>query len=222
MPSTPSIDQVAQTAEVTRADVIRVLTQGGTTEADWHIAHTVERLGGRRAGDLMLTSWRAEQKRLKRALWQETRPEDVDFLREKAADAGITDIEPLLPAVMETSDEQVRPTNPRAVHDPEVTVYAEPTAPDAPPTVLPDHPSEEPEDDTPAARRERHQVLVWAGIAGLTGATKDTVDRLVQRWSAPHALRRGLAGLLRRAAERGSERRRARARHLLTTYDIAA
>ncbi|WP_157983515.1 hypothetical protein, partial [Nocardiopsis sp. TNDT3] len=76
--------------------------------------------------------------------------------------------------------------------------------------------------DTPAERRARRQVLVWAGIAGLTGATKDTVDRLVQRWSAPHALRRGLTGLLRRAAERGSERRRARAQHLLTTYDIAA
>ncbi|WP_174546546.1 hypothetical protein [Nocardiopsis dassonvillei] len=191
MPSQLSIAQVATEAGVTRADVIRVLTQGGTTEADWHIARTIERLGGRRASELVLLAGRDHRIA---TIW---------------GDSGET---PQAPT----------PTNPQAKHDPEVRVYGEPTAPDAPPTVLPDHPSEEPEDDTPAERRARRQVLVWAGIAGLTGATKDTVDRLVQRWSAPHALRRGLTGLLRRAAERGSERRRARAQHLLTTYDIAA
>jgi hypothetical protein len=191
MPSQLSIAQVAMEAGVTRADVIRVLTQGGTTEADWHIARTIERLGGRRASDLVFTAGRDHRIA---TIW---------------GDSGETPQDPA-------------PTNLKAVHDPQVRVYGEPTAPDAPPTVLPDHPSEEPEDDTPAERRARRQVLVWAGIAGLTGATKDTVDRLVQRWSAPHALRRGLTGLLRRAAERGSERRRARAQHLLTTYDIAA
>ncbi|WP_160050104.1 MULTISPECIES: hypothetical protein [unclassified Nocardiopsis] len=220
------ITEVMKRTGATRADVIRVAREGGTTTADWDIAVAIEQAGGRKAADMMLQPervWRAEHERLQHALWEETRPEDVDFLREKASAAGITDITPLLPAVTEpANDEPSAPTNPHAVYDPEVRIYGEPTAPDAPQTVLPDHPSEEPEDDTPAARSDRHQVRVWAGIAGLTGATKDTVDRLVQRWATPHALRRGLTGLLRRAAERGSERRRARAQYLLTTYDIAA
>lgn len=53
MPSTLSIAEIAQTAQVTRADVIRVIRGGGTTQADWHIAQTIEQLGGRRAADLM-------------------------------------------------------------------------------------------------------------------------------------------------------------------------
>lgn len=66
----------------TRAEILRVATRGGTTEADWAIARTIERLGGRRAADLM---WGPER------------------------------IPTQTPA----------PTNPNAVYDPTVAIYAE-------------------------------------------------------------------------------------------------
>ncbi|QUX26369.1 MULTISPECIES: hypothetical protein [Nocardiopsis] len=48
-----SIAEVVEATGAPRADVIRVIRGGGTTQADWHIACAIERLGGRRAADLM-------------------------------------------------------------------------------------------------------------------------------------------------------------------------
>ena len=52
------IAEVAQVAQVTRADVRRVLSHGGTTRADWAIAHAIEQVTGRSAYELMLTAGR--------------------------------------------------------------------------------------------------------------------------------------------------------------------
>ncbi|MEU0493759.1 hypothetical protein ABZ249_31415 [Nocardiopsis sp. NPDC006139] len=185
------IAKVAEATGATHTEILRVATRGGSTEADWAIAHAIEAAGGRNAYELMRTAGRAQ------------------MVAEVWGDSGA-------PA------ETPAPTNPRAKHDSKITVYSEDTAPDGPNRISPHHPHDGPDESD---QDERHRVLVWAGIAALTGATKDntaTVDRLVQRWAAPHALRRGLAGLLRRAAERGSERRRARAQHLIDTYGLAA
>ncbi|MFE9247055.1 hypothetical protein [Nocardiopsis sp. NPDC006938] len=117
--------QVTTTTGATRADVIRVATSGGTTRADWEIAVAIEAAGGRLAADLMLqpeASWRSDHTRLQTALWHQTRDEDVEFLRYHAAQAGIDDIEPLLPAVIEEAPE-FTPTAPALA--PDVTVYAE-------------------------------------------------------------------------------------------------
>ena len=90
----PSITEVAQAAGVTRADVIRLLTQGGTTETDWRIAHAIEAAGGKKATELMLTAGRDQ---MIAKIWADSR-DDTD---------------------------PTAPTNPNAVHDPQVTVYAE-------------------------------------------------------------------------------------------------
>ncbi|MEE2041555.1 hypothetical protein Q8791_30470 [Nocardiopsis sp. CT-R113] len=200
MQSQPTIAQVAIEAGATRADVVRVLTQGGTTEADWHIARTIERLGGRRASELVLMAGRDQ------------------MIAEIWGDSGA------VPAL-------VAATNELAEYDSEVRVYPESTAPDAPTTVAPHHPG----DDTPAeededARAERHQVRLWAVVAGLIAvrrgtdpeATKTRVDSIVARWTTPDDVREGLTGLLRRTAERAPELRAAHAQRLLDTYVTAA
>ncbi|MEE2040917.1 hypothetical protein Q8791_27220 [Nocardiopsis sp. CT-R113] len=200
MPSTLSIADVMEAAGATRAAVVRVLTQGVTTETDWHIAHTIERLGGRRASELVLM---ADRDRMVAELW---------------GDSGETAQTPA-------------PTNPEAKYDSEVRVYPEATAPDAPATVAPHHPGDEPDEteQDPQSRREQEQVRVWAAVAGLIGAprdqakaTADRVDSIVAKWTTPDDVREGLIGLLRKSVERGSERHRARAQQLITDYRIAA
>lgn len=47
------IAQVMQVAQATRADVIRVLSHGGTTAQDWAIAHAIEQVTGRSAAETM-------------------------------------------------------------------------------------------------------------------------------------------------------------------------
>ncbi|SHK92784.1 hypothetical protein SAMN05421803_14325 [Nocardiopsis flavescens] len=47
------ITEVMKRTGASRTEILRVATRGGTTQADWAIAHTIERLGGRRAADLM-------------------------------------------------------------------------------------------------------------------------------------------------------------------------
>ncbi|MFE6309314.1 hypothetical protein [Nocardiopsis sp. NPDC057823] len=140
MPSTLSIAEIAQTAQVTRADVIRVIRGGGTTQADWHIARTIEQLGGRRAADLM---WGPER----------------------------------IPT--ETPTE----TNPHASYDPEVRIYAEPTAPDAPQAALPDHLHDDGEVD-PLEVREAQAATVHADLVDLTDEP-DTAERIYRRWASP-------------------------------------
>ena len=47
------IAQVMQVAQTTRADVIRVLSHGGTTAQDWAIAHAIQTVTGRSAAETM-------------------------------------------------------------------------------------------------------------------------------------------------------------------------
>lgn len=83
------------------------------------------------------------------------------------------------------------PTNPRAVHDPEVVIYAENTSPDAAPTALPDHPNEtddEPVDEVEidpgrAAWNTLLHTHVWADVAALTDGAPDEIARTVRPWS---------------------------------------
>lgn len=53
-----SIAEVVEATGATRAEILRVATRGGTTEADWRIAHAIEAAGGKRAAELMLTAGR--------------------------------------------------------------------------------------------------------------------------------------------------------------------
>ncbi|MCY9787953.1 hypothetical protein KIK06_29155 [Nocardiopsis sp. EMB25] len=50
------IAQVMEATGATRADVVRVATHGGTTRADWDIAHAIEAITGRSAYELMRTA----------------------------------------------------------------------------------------------------------------------------------------------------------------------
>lgn len=53
------IAKIAEAVGVTHAEVVRVARDGGgTTEADWRIAHAIEAAGGRSAYELMLTAGR--------------------------------------------------------------------------------------------------------------------------------------------------------------------
>ncbi|MES0838437.1 hypothetical protein, partial [Nocardiopsis tropica] len=177
MPSQLKITDVMKAARATRADVLRVASKGGTTEADRRTAVAIEAAGGRRAEVLMDMGWRAEHTRLQEALWLETREEDFDFLAEHAAKVGITDISLLTPAVSETRPEQDTPRPPAAERVREVRIYSEETAPDAPARVAPHHPhDDEPTEDQldPAERRERHRVRLWAVVAGLIAVCRGT------------------------------------------------
>ncbi|MFJ6022947.1 hypothetical protein ACIQFP_26685 [Nocardiopsis alba] len=55
------IAQVTATTGASRDDVLRVATHGGTSQADWAIAHAIENAGGRSAYELMLTAGRAQE-----------------------------------------------------------------------------------------------------------------------------------------------------------------
>lgn len=153
----PSITEVAQAAGVTRADVIRLLTQGGTTETDWRIAHAIEAAGGRSAYELMMLAGRdAEIARI----W---------------ADSG-------------TPAETPAPTNPHAVHDPQVHVYDEPTAPDAPQTALPDHShSDEPESTNDSEAAEDLAASVHADLAAYA-RSRHVAARIVKAVAAAGSL----------------------------------
>src|SRR5690625_2554522 len=95
------IAQVMQVAQTTRADVIRVLSHGGTTAQDWAIAHAIQTVTGRSAAETM---WAG---------------------RARQADP-----------------EQATQTNPRAIHDPEVTIYPENTSPEDSNRIHPHHPGD--------------------------------------------------------------------------------
>lgn len=64
--------QVIQTTGATKADVLRVATQGGTTRADWDIARAIQAAGGRDAYELMLLAGRDAEIA---AIWADSRAE---------------------------------------------------------------------------------------------------------------------------------------------------
>ncbi|WP_053619095.1 hypothetical protein [Nocardiopsis sp. NRRL B-16309] len=211
--------QVVNATGATRAEVLRVAREGATTAADQKIAEAIEAAGGRKAADLVVGTWRAEHRRLQRALWEETKAEDRDFLAKHAAQAGITDVEPLLPAVVETRETSSASTNPNAIYDPEVTVYSEDTAPDSPNRIAPHHPRETAEDAGPT--REEQAATAHADLAHLLDDNR-LAARLAKKWasriSAVHqAARREVQRLLlshsdpriaRRTAYRARQARR--------------
>ncbi|OLT26572.1 hypothetical protein BJF83_20630 [Nocardiopsis sp. CNR-923] len=108
------------------------------------------------------------------------------------------------------------PTNPLAKHDPTVRIYDEPTAPDAPNTVLADHPHEvddEPvdeiddqdQDETDPGRAAWNALLhthVWADVAALTGGAPGEIARTVRPWATATDAIAGMTALIarRRAA----------------------
>ncbi|MGW8527015.1 hypothetical protein [Nocardiopsis sp. NPDC055824] len=215
--------KVVAATGATTADVVRVATEGGTTSADWDIAVAIEKAGGRLASDLMFQperSWRAEHTRLHDALWEETREEDVEFLAEHAARAGITDITPLLPAVKQTP-EAPAPANPKAVYDSEVRIYPESTAPDAPNTIAPHHPHH-PGDDDGQVHDDREAaedlaVAVHDDLAEVLG-DEDAATKLTGAWSTPDE---GRATLRRVLAIEPRTRRHAAAHHGLDLLTAA-
>ncbi|MFI6579356.1 hypothetical protein ACIBFB_26535 [Nocardiopsis sp. NPDC050513] len=143
------LDKVVAATGTTRADVLRVLNHGGTTRADWDIAHAIEDITGRSAYELMRTAGHDE------------------FVAELWADARAE------------TDQAPAPTNPHAEHDPQVVIYGENTAPDAPQTVLPDHPHDE---DTVPTREEQAQ----AAHADLAHVLDDdqVAARLATKWAS--------------------------------------
>ena len=199
MLSTLSIADVMEAAGATRAAVVRVLTQGVTTEADWKIARTIESLGGRKASELVLMAGRDREIA---KLWGDCTTAEAPVPTNPRAEY----------------DETVR------VY-PEATA---PDAPTTVAPHYPGDDDDQGAQD-PQTRREQEQVRVWAAVAGLIGAprdkakaTADRVDSIVAKWTTPDDVREGLIGLLRKSVERGSERRRARAQQLITDYRIAA
>lgn len=199
MLSTLSIADVMEAAGATRAAVVRVLTQGVTTETDWRIAHTIERLGGRRATELVLMAGRDREIA---KLWGDCTTAEAPVPTNPRAEY----------------DETVR------VY-PEATA---PDAPTTVAPHYPGDDDDQGAQD-PQARREQEQVRVWAAVAGLIGAprdkakaTADRVDSIVAKWTTPDDVREGLTHLLRRTAERAPELRAAHAQKLIDTYVIAA
>lgn len=150
-----SIAQVMEATGASRADVIRVITHGGDTRADWEIAYAIERATGRSAHELMRT---AGYREFVADLWADSREE------------------PSAPA----------PTNPHAVHDPEVRIYPEDTAPDGPNGIAPHHPHEDPEPE-PADDREAAEALAAEVHADLAEVLDDTIAaaRLTAAWLTP-------------------------------------
>lgn len=92
---------------------------------------------------------------------------------------------------------QTTQTNPRAIHDPEVRIYAENTSPEATPTVLPDHPSTHVDDtvedveDTEGAEEQAERVaaqnLAEAVFADLAEVLDNpgAAHRLTRAWTTP-------------------------------------
>ncbi|MGW9351742.1 hypothetical protein [Nocardiopsis flavescens] len=184
----PMIAEIAQVARVTRADVIRVIRGGGTTEADWAIAHAIEAVGGRSAYELMRTAGRDQ---VVAEIWGDA--------------AGAPAQAPA-------------PTNDLAVYDPEITVYSEDTAPDSPNQVSPHHPHDGGEADPLEARADQaatvHADLV--DLTEDTTTAERVSRRWASPVDAVHqAARRTVQQLLlahprtrRRAAHRARQARR--------------
>lgn len=199
--------QVIETTGATRADIIRVATQGGVTQADRTIAEAIEAAGGRRAEDLMTQSdraWKAEHNRLQNALWHETQPEDVEFLREHAARAGITDIEPLLPAVATEPTPEPTPAAPTLA--PDITVYTE----DANTLVtdIPESRPRTPEDETEDETIDSFVARVYSDLDDLLRCTLRSTGRLVRSWTCLSQARRDTAALVNQARRRAQRRSR--------------
>ncbi|MBB5495778.1 hypothetical protein [Nocardiopsis metallicus] len=224
MSSNQMLAEVIQATGATKADVLRVATQGGATARDWEIARAIEAAGGRLASDLMFQpeqSWRAEHERLCNALWHQTRDEDVEFLREHAAQAGIDDITPLLPGVIE---EQPEPgtTNPLAKHYADVTIYPEHTSPDESREIIAHHPSDhdeagEDQEQDELAAAEALAATVHADLAEVLDDA-EAATRLTRAWSTPAEGRQVLARVLEIDPRRWVREELA----VRSIYDIAA
>lgn len=207
MSSKQMLAQVIQTTGATKADVLRVATQGGTTASDWDIATAIETAGGRLASDLMCQPdhlWQAEHDRLYNALWHETAPKDVEFLRHHAQAAGIDDITPLLPAVAEETHEPA-PASPALASD--VTVYTE----DANTLVtdIPESHPRTPEDET-VETVETFAARVYSDLDDLLRRTLRSTGRLVRSWTCLSQARRDTAVLVTQARARRRAQRRSR------------
>src|SRR5690625_2267919 len=181
------IAQVMQVAQTTRADVLRVLSHGGTTAQDWAIAHAIQTVTGRAAAETM---WAG---------------------RARQADP-----------------EQATQTNPRAIHDPEVTIYPENTSPEDSNRIAPHHPSnhedvedtdtENVEDDDQAERVAAQNLAdqVFSDLAEVTNSI--TTAHLATGWHTPAETRRAVrAVLLTHPATARRARYRARLQHHLAT-----
>lgn len=195
------IAEVVAATGASREDVVRVATHGGVGDADRVIAEAIEAAGGRRAADMMVAPWQAEHERLQRALWHETKDEDKAFLAEHAAAAGVCDITPLFPAVIEDQPAPAPMTNPRAVHNPEVTIYPEHTSPEESREIIAYHPhdiedaAEDEDQDDELVAAEHLAATVHADLAE---ALDDPVaaTRLTAAWSSPEEGRALLAEVL--------------------------
>ncbi|MEU0237594.1 hypothetical protein ABZ234_07880 [Nocardiopsis sp. NPDC006198] len=181
------IAQVVAATGAAVADVLRVARGGGSSADDLAIAEAIEKAGGRKAADMMAQAdparaearaWRAEHARLQRALWEQTAEEDMEFLREKAAEVGITDIEPLLPAI---SDTPVEDTSRKSRPVMRVPVYSEDTAPDSSNKIAPYHPHGDDEDAVPT--REDEAASAHADLAHLLDDTA-AAARLAKKWAS--------------------------------------
>lgn len=166
-----SIAEVAQVAGVTTADVHRVLNHGGTTQADWNIAHAVQTVTGRSAYELMLTVGREQEVA---AIWADSR----------------ADTDP------------VAPTNPRAVHDPDIVIYGENTSPEETRQVAPHHPGEhndeiveDTQEQTEAAAAEQLAHTVFADLAEVLD-DNDAAHQITRSWSTPDQARQSVALVL--------------------------
>ena len=178
------IAQVMQVAQTTRADVIRVLSHGGTTAQDWAIAHAIHTVTGRSAAETM---WAG---------------------RARQADP-----------------EQATQTNPNAVHDPEVRIYAENTSPEDSNRIAPHHPGDtedtenvEDVDDDQAERVAAQNLAdqVFSDLAEVTNSI--TTAHLATGWHTPAETRRAVrAVLLTHPATARRARYRARLQHHLAT-----
>lgn len=150
--------KVMEATGALKEDVLRVATQGGTSQADWAIAYEIEAITGRPAADIM---WAAQ-----------------DRLPEPA---------------------EVAPTNPRAIHDPEVRVYPENTSPEDTNRIAPHHPGAHDEDNLDEHDDEVAAEHLAAQVHGdLAEILDDAVAaaRLTTAWSTPAEGRRTLAQVL--------------------------
>ena len=149
------VSQVAEVAGVTSADVHRVLSHGGHTQADWAIAHAIQDLTGRNAYELMYTAGRSADIA---QIWADT-----------SADA-----------------EPVAPTNPRAIHDPEIVIYGENTSPDETRQIAPHHPGDHDEEveDTPEQTADQLADTLLADLAEVLDDAPAAIC-LIRAWSTP-------------------------------------
>ena len=161
------VSQVAEVAGVTTADVIRVLSHGGTTQDDWAIAHAVQAVTGRSAYELMFTAGRSAEIA---EIWAGSR-----------ADAA-----------------PVAPTNPRAVHDPDVVIYAENTSPDETRQIAPHHPGDHDDEIVEDTQEQDEQATADQLADTLLADLAEVLDdapaaiRLTRAWTCPADARQSI------------------------------